>query len=317
MRLKIKPKKSRWVRNLVWGMATVALLSLPIYLRHSSEPDASPQYESTVRDAENSLGYNRARFDPIEQEKWVEDKFTKHGVRGLFDDIIIVTPENADKYEHEFNRKEHVRDDGRAGGATTVYSGKVADIGTPMAPKPRFYVPTEAFSETEGNLTALLAYHEADHAKVYTQGFDFLDMRYFYYVDNPNAFHLRQFMNVMELEGIRNQLENGSGIMTKRRIEDAHREHMKYYIQLWNAVQLRQTTTDAIKLRYFEPWMRTTDSIWVYEEGPNKDVKYGGNMPAPFFACNNDRKCYVQFVLRDIQKPTTFRLELPSSITQN
>jgi len=52
------------------------------------------------------LGERRARNDPVLQEKWVRRTLKEHGIENLFSDVVIVTPENAYKYVHEYDRRE-------------------------------------------------------------------------------------------------------------------------------------------------------------------------------------------------------------------
>src|SRR3989344_4874561 len=47
--------------------------------------------------------YERAKNDPALQEKWVKRVLSRYGIENLFGEIIIVTPQNAYKYEKEYN----------------------------------------------------------------------------------------------------------------------------------------------------------------------------------------------------------------------
>ena len=87
----------------------------------------------------------------------------------LFGDVIIITPENADRYPDYDRAKKVIRYEVDL---ATITKYKFGDFGTDRVPLPILYVPTEVFNALENNLESAIVYHEGNHARVFRKGFD-------------------------------------------------------------------------------------------------------------------------------------------------
>ncbi len=260
--------------------------------------------------------YYEAKNNPALQEKWVRNTMEKHGVYALYSDVIIITAENANKHARYYDRKERVRQNNRE--LATLSEGKYEDFGTHLWSMPKLYVPTEAFTSTEGDLTSIIVYHEANHAKAFRSGFGFINIGDFRFIDNPSKFNGSMINAVLELEGHKEQIEKGTNIMSPHGLQFAYQKYLSFYIQLWRyGPYIKQEATKLLKERYFQPWMKNTKSLWVYE-GADRSIKYGGSEEMPFITSEiqgNNKKYYIQFKFRN--NPNQFLIlkeQLPTGL---
>jgi len=190
----------------------------------------------------------------------------------------------------------------------------IEDIGTSKAPLPILYVPTEIFYDEEGNITALIAFHEGRHAKILKDGYDFGSTDLFLQKDHPDLYDLGMMNAVDELEGIGAQLDKGSGIMRPNQIERAQQEYMSFYTQLWRyGGNIDPDATEMFKERYFQSWMKDADSFWVREEGPNNVIKYDEKIDTLFYVCDQ-QECFGQFGFRNADGEFKLKILLPYGI---
>ena len=281
------------------------------------EPTQSPTAPTSTIDkiiSEGSL-YSRAINDPTLQEEWVRETLTKYGIENFFGDIIIITPENAHLYQDEYDRVKHVTR--HEGDVVTNATLNVENFGTERAPLPRLYIPTEAFRASEGNLEALIRFHEGNHAWVLRNGFEFGGIETFEDKNKPKVYNASMLFVTYELEGIKEELERGSNIMTDGAIENKKYQYMNLYVQLWRySESIKDEVNEMLRVRYFRPWMEKTNSLWVFED-PNKEIKYGGKLETPFYLCESvgrGQQCYVQFEFRNREGSDIFKLPLPSQL---
>lgn len=264
---------------------------------YQNEPPYTEEYHVPAQPEVNNSKpgsplYVSAKSDPIQQEKWVKDLLVRNSIDDLFEEVIIVTPQNAYKYENEFNRQQRVGSSGAE--VATYYQVEAKDIGTNKTPLPKLFVPMEVFRVSEGDLTSIIAFHEANHAWIARNGFGFISMNYFRHKNNPQLFDLSMFKAVYELEAHKEQLEKGKDIMSSTQAIGTKRDYMGYYIQLWRyGLNLREDITETLKVRYFQPWMKEMDSLGVYEEG--NAIVYDGPRPFRFFILDKNGQGKIQF----------------------
>jgi len=273
----------------------------------SVQDSAQPQITatSTIED----LWYSQAKNNPVLQEQWVRRTLAEYGLENLFSEIIIVTPENADQYRKEYDRSKHLTPS--SANLLTYGSFRVEDFGTDRAPLPRIYVPTEAFNGKEGDLEATLVFHEANHALVLRNGFEFGGIKNFEDKNKPDVYNASMLLVSYELEGTKEGLEKGSRMMSAKTIESNKQIYMSLYARIFGYEDIRDDVNEMLKTRYFQPWMRDAKSMWVYED-PDKNIKYGGKLKAQFFVPG--KPSYIQFQFRQGDTSQNFKFPLPASI---
>ena len=318
------------IRDLVVGVSVAAsILAIATGCGKSESVPDKPTSTPTLAAAptpiatldqiatENSL-YRRAIDDPTLQKEWVTKVLEKYGIGSLFGKIIIVTPENAHLYQDKYNRAKRVT--GYEGNTVidvfvaTAFAAKldIENFGTARAPLPELYVFSEGFRESEGNLEALIGLNGGNHAWVLRNGFEFGGIKTFELKNQPNVYSPSMLRAVYELEGIKEGLEKGSNIMTDKAIGYNKHIYTSLYVQLWGYGEgIKDEVNEMLRVRYFQPWMRNANSVWVSED-PDKTIKYGGKLDAPFLVFEGEQG-YVQFGFRNSETPNV-RLPLPASI---
>lgn len=260
--------------------------------------------------------YESARNNPILQEKWVRDILRRYGVDKFFGDVIIITPENAHRYTNEYDRNKMVSSQDAK--VRTFSTGKIEDFGTSKWSMPKLYVPTEAFKGSEGDLTALIVYHESNHAKVPRNGFGFVTLDDFVSKEDTRKYNYGMLITVDELEAHKEQIEKGVNIMSRKGLESTYGDYMSHYIQLWRyGEEIKDAVTEMLKVRYLQPWMRNAKSLWVYEKGPLRLIEYGGREEFPFIVAENVgnmQQFYIQFKFVSRTGVQVIKLPLPPKI---
>jgi len=241
--------------------------------------------------------YNRAQNNPAAQEKWVKHILSKHSIEDLFSEVIISTPENSQKYKSEYDRNEKVR---QSSADVSIYwsVGPLEELGKPTAPKPKLYVPTELFAfSNRGDLEANIAYHESNHAQALMHGLKSVGMDYFRRNSDLSKFNESMFFTVFELEGHKNHLEKGQNIMSPKNLETVRQYYLAHYAQLSRySADLDLAATERLIADFFQPWMKSSNSVLLKEEG--HQVKYMGPSQIPFVTCESalpSKICYIQF----------------------
>jgi len=256
--------------------------------------------------------YQRARNNPELQKQWIQETLRRYGKDSLYNDVIILTPQNANQYANEYPRYKTLDTI-----TTSQVVSNVIDLGTERVPKPKLFVPSNFFSESEGDLTSIIALHEANHAKVLRSGFDFMKMQDFYHKDNSELFINAMFQAVNELEAHKEELEKGSNMMSSKLQQNSRREYLNYYVQLWRyGDNIKEETATMLKTRYFQPWMRNSNAIAVFFDETDNSLRYERTLNLPLIIKEGD-KFYMQFMFRQGPSNQLYKLPLPNDLRLN
>lgn len=326
-------KKSRTsLAAIAVTAVTIGLLAIKIAGNDGEETKpAPPQVPIAIQDIFSQKGrqngesqsflYDAARHDLALQEQWIIRVLAKYGLQGILADFVIITPQNAHRYNYDLAKPPSHTE-------LFINSGlfEIEDFGTSKVPRPMLYLPSGSFEKTgETDLESLIAFHMVDgHARALRGGFAFGGISLFRNKDAPNSYNLSVLDAVLELDAYKNQLERGSSLMSAEYLELNKQLYISSYIQLlMQDANIGKDAAEMLETKYFQPWMINSNSIRVSEESyevgrfPEKRIVYVGKLDSPLIAVewqNGKLQYIIQFQLPNGQVYDTIKLPLPKGL---